>query len=1139
MKKKFLSLVLACSLTIGSVPYATYADDIVTNDVPQVVTTEGETVTIPTLYYGVAKGPAFTSADYEHAVEFKDGSIFEIDSANSGSFGNGYLLVYTKNDDKITIKKSFDKRFNYNATPTISAWADGLMKLDANTDYWDLATDTTKSANTFKTDENTQVYLLEYVSETYKYNKGALTDISKGDFIGVPIVGADGNADLVIVYDYTKNVPATGITLDKTSLTLAADPNGENDKAKAVLTATVTPVDYTGNINWTSSNEDVAMVYGQNDGTAVVYGLTDGAATITASINGKTATCEVTVGNGAVIPVESITLSKTEMEITLDSWASLTVTDITPSNATNQTVSWTSSNPNVATVKTGLATMTAFDAKIEPNAVGTTTITATVGGKTATCVVKVLAKQYGVVSEVSDEIGSETIKIAGDSKTYNYVNESTARPVSGDLIRYTISGDKLTVYAGYHNDDIETLFKEAEWEGKFLEIDGDMVVLNSNVVVYRLDSNGKFVLGSKADIVDGSYVYAAVKNTVNEVTLLIADEYNHAKPTPAKSITLEKTSLKLAPNEGFELHYTLNPTNSTDSVTWTSSNESVVTVRAQGNPSYGWVNAVAEGTATLTATTGSGKTATCVVTVAPHLADFVVTVNGKDTGYDSFAEAWAAAIAISGSTLTLNEDVSLTGDTLEVANTTITINAKDSYTTFEPANTGFTGKVDGEDEWPGYRLFRVSKGGTLNLGGNLWITGNDDSDSGVVNVNGGTLNINGAKICSNSGTALSIENGGTVTMNSGKLYQNDSNYKYAVWIDDGTFNIKDGEVACDWNQYTQLIMVQNGTVNMSAGEVQQIYLDKNYDEDAVAKAIVSGGTLGSLIFDDNEYGKGTQSATITGGTFDFDPTDYVPTSGYTITQNSLYGGSLYTWTVTKKSSGGGGGGGSSSNKKDDTTKTDTKTDEVKTDEVKTEEKTETTAPAVAPGEATTENISQVFPDTKSDDWYSEAAAYAYNNGLMKGNGDGSFGANDSATRGQIVTILHRLANEPETSTSDFKDIGGSEYYAEGVAWAAELGIVNGYEDGTFGANGNVTREELATILYRFAKSQDKLGDKKGDLSGFADGGAASDWAADALAWAVGNGLLQGNDDGSLNPSGTATRAEIATILMRFCENIAK
>ena len=234
----------------------------------------------------------------------------------------------------------------------------------------------------------------------------------------------------------------------------------------------------------------------------------------------------------------------------------------------------------------------------------------------------------------------------------------------------------------------------------------------------------------------------------------------------------------------------------------------------------------------------------------------------------------------------------------------------------------------------------------------------------------------------------------------------------------------------------------------------------------------------------------------------------------------------------KKSSGGSSSGGGSSSKPNDDKKDDDKKADVKPNDDKKDETKPTDS------KITASNIDTVFADVKPGQWYDEAVAYVYNNGIMKGTDNGGFAPNTSTTRGQIATMLYRLENEPAAGAVNFTDVKPGQWYAPAVAWAAEQKIVSGYANGAFGAEDNVTREQLAAILYRYAEAKQYDVTAKKALTGFSDGAAVSGWAAEAMQWAVGSGLLNGSD-GALNPQGYATRAEIAAILMRFCENIAK
>ncbi len=177
-----------------------------------------------------------------------------------------------------------------------------------------------------------------------------------------------------------------------------------------------------------------------------------------------------------------------------------------------------------------------------------------------------------------------------------------------------------------------------------------------------------------------------------------------------------------------------------------------------------------------------------------------------------------------------------------------------------------------------------------------------------------------------------------------------------------------------------------------------------------------------------------------------------------------------------------------------------------------------------------------FTDVTEANWYYDEVYYVWANGLMQGTSATTFGPNVDTTRAMVVTILWRLEGEPASGYDmDYSDVAGGAWYADAVRWATEHGIVNGSE-GQFYPGGTVTREQLAAMLYRYAqyKGYDLTG---GDLSGFADVGAVSGWAETSLAWAVGQGLLQGSDS-QVDPQGSAIRAQTAAILMRFCENTA-
>lgn len=179
-----------------------------------------------------------------------------------------------------------------------------------------------------------------------------------------------------------------------------------------------------------------------------------------------------------------------------------------------------------------------------------------------------------------------------------------------------------------------------------------------------------------------------------------------------------------------------------------------------------------------------------------------------------------------------------------------------------------------------------------------------------------------------------------------------------------------------------------------------------------------------------------------------------------------------------------------------------------------------------------------FNDVKQRDWFCDAVNYAVANGLMNGVGNGNFAPNDPMTRAMLVTVLWRYEGSPTEGANSFSDVPNGQWYTQAVAWAAANGIVGGVGNNRFAPNGNITREQMAAILYRYADKKGFDTSKRGNLNAFADKSRVSAYAVEAIAWAVGEGII-GGSDGRLDPGGNATRAQVSTILMRFIENFVK
>lgn len=175
-----------------------------------------------------------------------------------------------------------------------------------------------------------------------------------------------------------------------------------------------------------------------------------------------------------------------------------------------------------------------------------------------------------------------------------------------------------------------------------------------------------------------------------------------------------------------------------------------------------------------------------------------------------------------------------------------------------------------------------------------------------------------------------------------------------------------------------------------------------------------------------------------------------------------------------------------------------------------------------------------FTDVNSNSWYFNAVEFVYNKGIMQGVSSTKFSPNGTVTRGMLVTMLWRMAGEPYVGGGSFDDVASGSYYSTAVAWAAKNGIVDGYNSTRFGPNDAVTREQIATMLYRYAKW---LGysTSGSSLAGYSDASSVSSWAKDAMGWAVKNSVVTGVTATKLNPASSATRAETAQMFMNFYE----
>lgn len=187
---------------------------------------------------------------------------------------------------------------------------------------------------------------------------------------------------------------------------------------------------------------------------------------------------------------------------------------------------------------------------------------------------------------------------------------------------------------------------------------------------------------------------------------------------------------------------------------------------------------------------------------------------------------------------------------------------------------------------------------------------------------------------------------------------------------------------------------------------------------------------------------------------------------------------------------------------------------------------------------------KAFFDVSSDEWFYDDVVYVNNRGLMNGTNDTTFSPFAQTTRAMIVTILWRLEGSPTESKVEFSDVNQNDYFYNAVAWAAANNIVSGYSADKFAPDDNATREQLATIIYRYASFKKYDMTELSVLDAYADKNSVSEYAVDAFRWAIANKIITGTSNDMLSPQGFAERSQVAAIMHRFCvqfanENISK
>lgn len=636
-------------------------------------------------------------------------------------------------------------------------------------------------------------------------------------------------------------------------------------------------------------------------------------------------------------------------------------------------------------------------------------------------------------------------------------------------------------------------------------------------------------------------------------------------------ISLDRSALTLVSGGSTALTATVSPSNADQTVTWTSSDEAVATVAQDGT-----VTAVAAGEAIITASAGAYR-ASCTVTVTGADVDVLPSTEPTETE-DQLPDGLNDEVkeAVNEAAGTVNAGSALSQAAQEQAGQLANSAEKDELL------------QKGQSELGSEEIVLYTQT-YLQVTTVDALTGTDGS------INSVTLDISpkGQVVASTASTAGDINQGNSVVVKeipqedlnitgtahvtltlpddfaSKTIYikhqaSNGRTYFYTAEADEGanlTFSTRHG-----FSPFTFSL------TNEAAAQVGDVgYADLQDAIDAVA----DGGTITVL-----KDGLGT--VTIQGSkTFTLvkgEDVDTLPTlvaaSGYRLTD---HGNGSYT--ISRRSSGGGSSGSATytvsvdSSRHGDITvspksasKGTTVTITVKPDDgyeldeltvtdkdgdsIKLKDKGDGRFTFTMPASKVTveavftaleqEEEQPLFSDVAEDDWYYDAVAYVAENGIMSGTDGSRFSPNGTLTRAMLSQILYAMEDKPAVSgAATFSDVAAGAWYADAVNWTAAQGIVAGMGENSFAPDAPVTREQLSLILYGYARYKGYDTSASVSLSGYADRDSVAVWAADSMGWAVSEGLISGRPGGYLDPAGTATRAEVAQILMNFCEDLAR
>ena len=917
--------------------------------------------------------------------------------------------------------------------------------------------------------------------------------------------------------------PVTGITLSTGSL--AFDLSA--DSRSSVLTAAITPSDTTDPVTWTITDSSVAQISAPStasgSSSVTVYALKAGSTAVTVTCGEQSATCTVTVAK----PVTGVSITEEALSFDLTMGSTLTLhAAVEPNGTAAEAVSWKSSNPAVATVSA-----------------------------------------HGVVTPIAP--GTTSIEAATPDGDYSDSRTVIVKQLATGI---TLNPAALSLPVGRTAELTAALLGDPTNPNVNWSVSGTGVRVSDNGVVTAEAAGTATVIAAAAD---GSGVSKSCIVTVYEPVTSVAIQKDSS---PVSSL-----SLTMVTDPAAQLS-AVTPGGSGVTVVWSSTSDSVATV----DPS-GLVSAVGAGTATITAAATTGEISvsrSCTVTVRKAVisADTTtMTLTPAHNAANVVFSPWAAGTSltwnVSGSSVTRTEgalngsDKTYTISSLNNGVTTVSWSkAEDAryeassgeitvFSVYDPitavsvdrsklaTGSALTASVDQANRTIRVAGYVREDAGAYSLDGKLIFTpatGVIDGLSVAYDASSVIAKLNDSVICT-----YTLDRGGIVSLPD-------------------NVNVKTTLVA-EENAAVSSIRLTNANISGEAAAVSAASIAASEQIQASGEADVTVSValspvsqkIGSVAGYNTVTLDITPQYTVTGANGDLivsgtlselpsaitiqmetafqpslivhkheDSVEYIPFTCIGPNEDGLYTVSWQQSTFSKVEF------------LDEAAAQQYLADQAKADEPANSATGGTGAPAggapAAAGGAQAvpaETAPKAFADVSPSHWAADAIGYASAHGIMNGMGDGSFAPEAAASRAMVAQILFNLTPGKAAGTQGFSDAAGT-WYDEAARWAATCGIVTGI-DGSFRGDDVVTREQLVTLLYRYAQFMGRdVSTKAVDYDRFTDAASVSPWASDAVRWAVGCGLIQGIGE-TLSPSVGATRAQIAVILMRFCKTASQ